>query len=521
MLRTRTGGSTSWEGVHGRAGSITALTVSVLGVCSTPSRAEPCHRVSLAGAAASAGAETPHLSTDKLADELADLSLTELLEMPVVTATKVAIPYEQAPSIVTVFTAEDIERIGARTLTDLLKYVPGFYEVTGQLERNFAIRGIHAASAQHFVVLIDGVPANDFLTSSSAPDTFALDFAERVEIIRGPGSALYGASALMGVINIITIADPRFDCSRQELTVGTSGLVRVAARDLRRLDKDKYLLASAAFWRSSGTSWTGSPTEDVLSPKLGQNISDGLQPGENLTAPQVGVPTNVNAYGPSFDLFLKYDERQRFTIRANLSRNEFHMQRTYRQALIDADAELQPPSYVRDRFLADVTWRFGTPAEGELLVRPWFGMFGHDMRSQRISRLFFDEAAAENTPLIFQWQGKEVKAGVHLEYVRELPDVGALRATTLAVGVQPESGVALDYRMKRCYRDVAHEFEPSTYASEGGEDLYCAENVMLREGLEIDPYGEVRSTGSPRFGDGDEQRLASPSSPRRCQAVSA
>jgi outer membrane receptor protein involved in Fe transport len=74
------------------------------------------------------------------------LSLDALLNPTITTATKSARTLEQTPSIVSVFGREDIERLGARQLIDLLRYVPGFYEVGSQLERNVAIRGIHASS---------------------------------------------------------------------------------------------------------------------------------------------------------------------------------------------------------------------------------------------------------------------------------------------------------------------------------------------------------------------------------------
>jgi outer membrane cobalamin receptor len=64
--------------------------------------------------------------------------------------------------------------------------VPGFVEVSSQIERNVAIRGIHASSTYHFVVLLDGLPMNDFLFGAGSPDSFSLEFAERVEVIRGP-----------------------------------------------------------------------------------------------------------------------------------------------------------------------------------------------------------------------------------------------------------------------------------------------------------------------------------------------
>ena len=184
--------------------------------------------VILAAGAARAGDPSREVPGD-----FEQLSLDALLNPTITTATKSARTLEQTPSIVSVFGREDIERLGARQLIDLLRFVPGFYEVGSELERNVAIRGIHASSPYHFVVLLDGLPMNDFLFSSSSPDSFSLELAERVEIIRGPGSAIYGANALMGVVNIITRkAATRRTCTRRSAPVsparraGTSASAR-------------------------------------------------------------------------------------------------------------------------------------------------------------------------------------------------------------------------------------------------------------------------------------------------------
>jgi outer membrane receptor protein involved in Fe transport len=177
------------------------------------------------------------------------LSLEDLLNPTVFTATKSARTLEQTPSIVSVFRREDIDRLGVRQLIDLLRFVPGFYEVSSQLERNFAIRGIHASSPSHFVVLLDGLPLNDFLFSSASPESLSLEFAERVEIIRGPGSAIYGANALMGVINVITRKPEEGTFGRGAVSVGTNGQFRTDLSFSAAAAKNRGFYAAATFWR--------------------------------------------------------------------------------------------------------------------------------------------------------------------------------------------------------------------------------------------------------------------------------
>lgn len=124
----------------------------------------------------------------------------------VVTANRVATPVSQLGSAVTVITEKEIEDSQARTATDVLRSVPGLsISNSGGVGRSTAIR-IRGAEAYHTKVIVDGVDLSD--PSSSQPqydfgNLLATDI-ERIEIVRGPQSLLYGGEAIGGVINIIT-----------------------------------------------------------------------------------------------------------------------------------------------------------------------------------------------------------------------------------------------------------------------------------------------------------------------------
>ncbi len=113
----------------------------------------------------------------------------------------------RAPSIITVITSEEIENIGAKTLTDILRIVPGFDLIkAGDFgDINVGARGVREAT-DRIKVLIDGHTLN--APYSGGTDFFFDDLplrnVEKIEIIRGPGSALYGANSFLAVINIIT-----------------------------------------------------------------------------------------------------------------------------------------------------------------------------------------------------------------------------------------------------------------------------------------------------------------------------
>lgn len=446
------------------------------------------------------------------AGDFEQLSLDALLNPTITTATKSVRTLEQTPSIVSVFGREDIERLGARQLIDLLRYVPGFYEVGAQLERNVAIRGIHASSPSHFVVLLDGLPLNDFLFSSSSPDAFSLEMAERVEIIRGPGSAIYGANALMGVVNIITRRPTDELHLRQTLTVGLRSEVRADLSLAAPVGRQGAgFFASGSFWRQNGTRTDAVPGEDVLAPSLGQNISDGIQPGENLTGPLAGVRPSINRYGPSFNVFLKYQQADGSAIRLLVTRTQLEMQRTSRQGLFINDGQIQRPFYVNERLVLDAEKRWGQAGGwGQLTLRPSLLVFGHEMRSQIIAPQYYEGTVREGTPVVAGWSGRDVRLSPALEYALELPDLSIFRHNAFIAGVQPEYDVASSYRSTHCFVDKDRRFNPSIYGDPGAPDLFCVESLMLREGLTVDSFGVVRQQGAaPRFGDGDELRLGS------------
>jgi len=113
----------------------------------------------------------------------------------------------KAPSIVTVITGEEIKHLGYRTLIEVLRTVPGF-EIrkepgTGVVEP--IVRGVEGANKVK--VMLNGHTVNTTTTGSAFGrfDDFPVENIKKIEIIRGPGSAMYGENAFLAVINIITL----------------------------------------------------------------------------------------------------------------------------------------------------------------------------------------------------------------------------------------------------------------------------------------------------------------------------
>ncbi|UII28793.1 TonB-dependent receptor plug domain-containing protein [Fulvivirga maritima] len=150
----------------------------------------------------------PHLVSSQVKPDStleSELTLEELMNIPIAVASSQALSPRESPGIVSLITADDIAKSGARDMIDVLRTVPGFQlgmDVSGVL--GIGIRGNWAFEGK-VLILLDGHEMNETsYATTSIGDRFPLDQIERIEIIRGPGSALYGGYAELGVINIIS-----------------------------------------------------------------------------------------------------------------------------------------------------------------------------------------------------------------------------------------------------------------------------------------------------------------------------
>ncbi len=125
----------------------------------------------------------------------------------VVSALKRPQTVSRSPAIMSVVTSKQIKQMGARTLSDVLEMVPGF-DITMNKNgtREIGVRGILLTDSSKVKVLIDGHSINEPATGGATWlfDSLVVENARRIEIIRGPGSALYGQNAFLAVINVIT-----------------------------------------------------------------------------------------------------------------------------------------------------------------------------------------------------------------------------------------------------------------------------------------------------------------------------
>jgi outer membrane receptor for ferrienterochelin and colicins len=225
----------------------------------------------------------PFLSSSVRAEETgssdaADLDLVKVLNVEVSTATKTAESIEDAPAAITVVTREDIRRWGYQTVAEVLAHTVGFYLIDDHILPNAGVRGMNGglgAESGVVKVMIDGRSVAYRTTSGNwlGVELVPLSSVEQIEIIRGPASALYGADAFLGVVNIITVSPERVRALRARAAVGmTEGHPggRIDAASGGHIGKLDFLLGAAGeYTDSSGLELPPESPAPTLPPNLG------------------------------------------------------------------------------------------------------------------------------------------------------------------------------------------------------------------------------------------------------------
>ncbi|NOX27819.1 MAG: TonB-dependent receptor [Gammaproteobacteria bacterium] len=140
-------------------------------------------------------------------------------------ATGASQPISRAPAVASVITADDIEALGATDIDEILETVPGLHVSRSALAYNpiYSIRGIYSNSNSQVLVLINGIPITNLFVGNRSDiwGGMPVKNISRIEVIRGPGSALHGADAFSGTINIVTKSAKELDGTRVGVGVGS------------------------------------------------------------------------------------------------------------------------------------------------------------------------------------------------------------------------------------------------------------------------------------------------------------
>lgn len=150
------------------------------------------------------------------AQALFELSLEDLMDVEIVSAVRQNQNITEAPSIVSVITATQIKQRGYTSIAEALNSVAGFDVITDYFQPNLGTRGINGGLrswSRLIKVMIDGQSVSFRSNSDNYmdPSLIPIDVVDKIEIIRGPNSAIYGKNAFLGVINIITKSGEKLD----------------------------------------------------------------------------------------------------------------------------------------------------------------------------------------------------------------------------------------------------------------------------------------------------------------------
>jgi len=143
------------------------------------------------------------------AESLESMSLEDLMNIPVYAASRHEQKSNEAPASVTIVTSEQIRRYGWRTMLDILRSIRGFHTTSDRNYDSLGVRGILRPGDYNtrILLLLDGHRINDMIYGQNGLGhdfPVDVDLIDRVEVVRGPTSSLYGSNAFFAVVNVIT-----------------------------------------------------------------------------------------------------------------------------------------------------------------------------------------------------------------------------------------------------------------------------------------------------------------------------
>ena len=225
-----------------------------------------------------------HAESGEIPGSLADLYGDEMITL----ATGREMPVATAPAIATVISADDIKAMGARDIGQVLETVAGLHVSHHYIGNSpiYVVRGIYSEHNPEVLMLVNGIPITTPYQGNRADiwGGMPVSAIARIEVIRGPGSALYGADAFSGVINIVT--------KRAQDIDGTEVGVRIGSDDTQ------------GAWLLHGGEWNGVDVAFMLE----ASTTDGSRPvvdADGLSStPDTLAPGPVNNRGELLDLRL-------------------------------------------------------------------------------------------------------------------------------------------------------------------------------------------------------------------------
>jgi vitamin B12 transporter len=234
---------------------------------------------------------------------------TTLKHEIVVTATRVETPANEVASSVTVITRQDLEQTKKITLIEALQEILGLFSLQSGPIGSSASVMLRGANSEHTLVMIDGVEVNDPITPSRTYDLshIKVEGIERVEILRGPQSTLYGSDAMAGVINIITQkgqGKPQLHLSSLGGSYGTFSGAAGLTGSMEKLDYSLWASTLTSRGFSAANAALEGNTEADGYKNLSLSVRAGFKASDNIdldfAARFIDTESEIDNYGSAF-----------------------------------------------------------------------------------------------------------------------------------------------------------------------------------------------------------------------------
>ena len=170
----------------------------------------------------------------------------------VVTATRFAEPEASILAPVNIVTRQEIERLQAKSVTDVIKTLPGIETINYGGKGQNSSTAVRGGTASQTLVLVDGVRFNSVTSGGADLNTFPINQVERIEYVRGARASIYGADAIGGVINIITRPDPGTTEHKVSIGAGSRQQREASWTSSARIAENGQLKAAASYQDEEG-----------------------------------------------------------------------------------------------------------------------------------------------------------------------------------------------------------------------------------------------------------------------------
>jgi iron complex outermembrane receptor protein len=397
--------------------------------------------------------------------DLTGLSIEQLLNVEVYSASKFVQKITEAPASVSIVTAADIKGYGYRTLADILRGVRGLFVTYDRNYNYVGVRGFDRPGDYNsrILLLVDGYRVNDTLYDTATIGTeFFLDadLIDRVEVVRGPGSSIYGSNAFFGVINVITKRGRDFNGAEISGEAASSGSGKARMTYGRQQENGAEVLVSASYSDSKG---------------------------QDLFFPEFNTPANNNGIAQGLD----QDSAKR--VYGKLALNSFTLAAAYSErvkAIPTASFGTvfdDPRSQSKDTQSAlDLGYSGQLSARTNLVARAYYGTYSYD-------GVFPNDPA----PIVVnQDQGRSAWWGADAQLM------GQYGQHKLVTGAEYQD----NFRQDQSNYDIApYALYLDDKRSSRREALYVQDEMTLREnllfnaGLRYDHYSTAGNVFNPRL----------------------